>query len=175
MLGIITQQFNDAAFVSPLCGAGLIDVIVSLLQTASDFPQRALPVTPDFYTSSSSSSSSPPPTNTQDTPHTPFAFKCGVLRVLANICFQNVAVQNIAGEKGAVVAVMNQCRIDDHNPLLREWAVWALRNLTLGNERNSRLVSELRVNAVANQEELKTMNVNATLGSDGKVKIRNVN
>ena len=73
---------------------------------------------------------------------------------------------------GGLVAVLNSTRIDDLNPLQREWAILALRNLTRGNEENQQFLLSLRAEEVVQDEYLDAMGLEAVLGDDGKVAIR---
>ncbi|CAG8712827.1 11552_t:CDS:2, partial [Scutellospora calospora] len=44
---------------------------------------------------------------------------------------------------GGIPLVLNQCNIDDNNPYIREYAIFALRNLLINNSENQKLVKEL--------------------------------
>ncbi len=34
---------------------------------------------------------------------------------------------------GGVELLLSQCQLDEDSPLTREWALWAIRNLSIGN------------------------------------------
>ena len=67
---------------------------------------------------------------------------------------------------------MNHSVLDDWNPLMREHAVLALRNLLEGHEGNQRVVAELRAEDVAHKEQLQQSGIDAQLDADtGKVRV----
>jgi hypothetical protein len=102
---------------------------------------------------------------------TPYMFKSHLLRLVGSLSHGSVAWQTALGGR-AVYACMNHSVLDDHNPLMREHSVLALRNLLEGNETNQRIVSDLRTQAVANQEQLRQAGIEAEVDEEtGKVRV----
>lgn len=100
--------------------------------------------------------------------------KAEVVRTLGNLAFLHPSFQTEVGSLGGVELVMNQCRLDDKNPFLREWAVFALRNLLQGHAANQKIVEDLKVQAVANPDELSAAGIDANVDPlTGKVRVRN--
>ena len=95
--------------------------------------------------------------------NTPYQFKSNLLRLIASLAFQHRGFQSSFGAP-AIYACMNHSVLDTHNPLMREYAILALRNLLEENEENQKVVAELRAQGVANQEELAEMGVESEDG-----------
>ena len=103
---------------------------------------------------------------------TPYLFKSNCLRLLSSLVWRHRGMQDEVGVRGGIYALMNHSVLDEHNPLMREFAILGLRNALEDHEANQRIVSELRVNALANQDQLREMGVNTELDPmTGKIKI----
>lgn len=50
--------------------------------------------------------------------------------------------------------LLNCVKVDDGSPLVREWAVWAIRNLCEDNEEVQEIVAGLKMQGFANNDEL---------------------
>ena len=46
---------------------------------------------------------------------------------------------------GGLPAVLNHCNIDGHHPMLREWGVFAVRNLCAANRENQKAIEDLEL------------------------------
>lgn len=102
---------------------------------------------------------------------TPYQFKSHLLRLLASLAFQHPGFQSSLGGS-AIYACMNHSVLDSHNPLMREYAVLALRNLLEEHQDNQRIVAELRAEGIANQQELKEMGVETRMDDEtGKISV----
>lgn len=102
--------------------------------------------------------------------------KVDIVRLLGNLAFHHPVFQTEVGSLGGVELVMNQCRLDQHNPLLREWAVFALRNLLQGHSANQARVAGLSIQDVANSDELREAGISAEVDAgSGKVRVKNSN
>ncbi|SCV70274.1 BQ2448_1668 [Microbotryum intermedium] len=65
------------------------------------------------------------------------------VRFLSIAASDNQKAQEEIREKEGLVMVLGMCQIDDSNPTLREHALFAIRNLLKGNEKNQALVAGL--------------------------------
>ncbi|KAL3682949.1 hypothetical protein R1sor_000971 [Riccia sorocarpa] len=84
-------------------------------------------------------------------------YKRDIVAVVANIAHENKLVQNYVREKGKLLVVLQQCTVDRHNPFLREWGLWAMRNLLEGNDLNGKEVASLEMKETVNLPELTNM------------------
>lgn len=103
---------------------------------------------------------------------TPYLFKSNSLRLLSSLVWRHRGLQDEVGARGGIYALMNHSVLDDHNPLMREFSILGLRNALEDHEANQQIVSQLRVDAIANQDQLREMGVNTELDPrTGKIKI----
>ncbi|KAL0552969.1 hypothetical protein IC582_006847 [Cucumis melo] len=81
-------------------------------------------------------------------------FRRDIVAVIANCLYRRKHVQDDIRQKNGVFVLLQQCVADENNPFLREWGIWAVRNLLEGNLENQRLVSELEVQGSAHVPEI---------------------
>lgn len=72
-------------------------------------------------------------------------FRRDVVSVIANCAFQRKRVQDEVREKRGIPLLLQHCVTDEDNPFLREWGIWAMRNLLEGNMVNQQVVAELEL------------------------------
>ena len=77
------------------------------------------------------------------------------MRLLANCSFHNKAWQNRVREVNGIEAILSCTTINEKNPILREWALLAVRNLCDGNVANQRRIEELKPRKVLQDPTLK--------------------
>jgi len=95
-----------------------------------------------------------------------------LLRIVANVCFKRKPNQDAVRQKeGAIFTVLNQSAGDDNSPYLREWCIFAVRNLTEGNPENQEIISQLRAQSAVNSPLVQKAGMRAELTKDGKVKL----
>ncbi|KAI9022306.1 spinocerebellar ataxia type 10 protein domain-containing protein, partial [Phycomyces nitens] len=92
------------------------------------------------------------------------------VRFIGAMCFGDFEMQEKIRQLGGIPLILAQCRIDDNNPYIREYAVLAIRNILENNPENQRLVEEMKPIAAAQTPELDEMGLKATL-VDGKVRL----
>jgi len=88
--------------------------------------------------------------NTRDSKPTDFiqwndmmGLKRDLVRLIGNLCYNNKKNQDRVRELGGILAILDNCRIDDQNPYIGQWAVLAIRNLCDNNLENQRLISNI--------------------------------
>lgn len=81
-------------------------------------------------------------------------FRRDIVAVIANCLYRRKHVQDDIRRKNGVFVLLQQCVADENNPFLREWGIWAVRNLLEGNLENQRLVSELEVQGSVDVPEI---------------------
>lgn len=74
----------------------------------------------------------------------PDGYRSRLIRVVGNLCFRHTSRQNLVREEEFIPLLLAHCNVDDHNPLIREWALVALRNLCEGNEANQQYIDAMR-------------------------------
>lgn len=75
-------------------------------------------------------------------------FKCDLMRLVANCSYGHTRFQTAFGEGGGMECVMNETRLEEKNPYLKEWAIFVLRNLTENHERNQQRIADLKAQGV---------------------------
>jgi len=80
-----------------------------------------------------------------------FSFKKSLVKILANICYECKANQDKIREAGGIELILNCCRVDENHPYLKEWALFAVRNVTKDNLENIQ-----HIEAFQKQGETKT-------------------
>ncbi|XP_047321440.1 ataxin-10 [Impatiens glandulifera] len=81
-------------------------------------------------------------------------FRRDIVAVIGNCVYRRKEVQDEVRERKGIFVLLQQCVIDEENPFLREWGLWAVRNLLEGNMENQRFVSELELQGAADVPEI---------------------
>jgi hypothetical protein len=100
-------------------------------------------------------------------------YRRDVVAVLANAAHRNPRVQDAVREGGGLLLILQQCVVEDANPYLREWGLFAVRNLCEGNERNQEEIAGLEVWGGANTEETERMGFRVEVDG-GKPRLVNI-
>nr|XP_056718700.1 ataxin-10 [Euleptes europaea] len=82
-------------------------------------------------------------TGQEEISHPATGFKSHLIRLIANLCYRNKANQDKVYELDGIPLILDNCSIDDNNPFISQWAVYAIHNLTEQNERNQELISQM--------------------------------
>lgn len=100
-------------------------------------------------------------------------YRRDVVAVLANASHRNPQVQVAVREGGGLLLILQQCVVEDANPYLREWGLFAVRNLCEGNERTQAEIAGLEVRGGANTEETEKMGFRVEVDA-GKPRLVNI-
>ncbi|XP_059257766.1 ataxin-10 isoform X1 [Mustela nigripes] len=109
-------------------------------------------------------------------------FKSHLIRLIGNLCYKNKDnqdkknlicvgccrcgpdVQQVNGSSDSQVSeldgiplILDSCRMDDSNPFLTQWVVYAIRNLTEDNSQNQDLIAKMEEQGLADASLLKKM------------------
>ena len=76
-------------------------------------------------------------------PHPALNFKCNLVRLLGNLCYQNLGAQDRARELEAIAPLLECCNLDARNPFIQQWSVLAIRNLCEKNPLNQDVISSM--------------------------------
>ncbi|OWM67013.1 ataxin-10 [Punica granatum] len=90
-------------------------------------------------------------------------FRRDLVAVIANCSFRRRHVQDEIREKGGIPLLLQQCVTDEDNPFLREWGLWAIRNLLLDNPKNQQEVSDLKLEGSVDVPEVAELGLRVEL------------
>ncbi|XP_057597935.1 ataxin-10 isoform X2 [Hippopotamus amphibius kiboko] len=84
-------------------------------------------------------------------------FKSHLIRLVGNLCYKNKDNQDKVNELDGIPLILDSCSIDDSNPFLTQWVVYAIRNLTEDNSQNQDLIAKMEEQGLADASLLKKM------------------
>ncbi|XP_061214637.1 ataxin-10 isoform X4 [Neopsephotus bourkii] len=96
-------------------------------------------------------------TGQEEVLHPAVDFKSHLIRLIGNLCYKNKENQDKVYELDGIPLILDNCSIDDNNPFLNPWAVYAIRNLTEQNERNQELIAQMEEKGLADNSALESM------------------
>ncbi|KAG8438625.1 hypothetical protein GDO86_004983 [Hymenochirus boettgeri] len=109
----------------------------------------------------------------QDLIHAAVGFKAHLIRIIGNLCYKNKENQDKVFELDGISLILDNCSIDDNNPFLNQWAVFAIRNLTENNDRNQELIANMERQGLADSSLLKNMGLSVEQ-CDGKLVLKSL-
>eukprot|EP00252_Welwitschia_mirabilis_P000919 TRINITY_DN10910_c0_g1_i1.p2 TRINITY_DN10910_c0_g1~~TRINITY_DN10910_c0_g1_i1.p2 ORF type:complete len:198 (+),score=43.05 TRINITY_DN10910_c0_g1_i1:1057-1650(+) len=102
-------------------------------------------------------------------------FRRDLVSVLANAAFRRKRVQDRIRECNGIFVLLQQCIVDASNPFLKEWGLWALRNLLEDNKENQNEIADLQLQDSVNTQDIKQMGLKIEIDSStGRPKLVNV-
>ncbi|XP_058216445.1 uncharacterized protein LOC131327350 [Rhododendron vialii] len=84
-------------------------------------------------------------------------FRRDLVAVIGNCVYRRKHVQDEMRERNGILLLLQQCVIDEDNPFMREWGIWAVRNLLEGNAENQRVVADLEVQGSVDVPEITSL------------------
>ncbi|XP_031529529.1 ataxin-10 isoform X1 [Vicugna pacos] len=84
-------------------------------------------------------------------------FKSHLIRLIGNLCYKNKDNQDKVNELDGIPLILDSCSMDDSNPFLTQWVVYAIRNLTEDNSQNQDLIAKMEEQGLADTSLLKKM------------------
>ncbi|ORY41091.1 hypothetical protein BCR33DRAFT_353027 [Rhizoclosmatium globosum] len=102
-----------------------------------------------------------------------YMLKGAAIKVLSNLSYKCKEGQDEVRRTGGIPVILNHCHIDDAQPFVKEYAVFAIRNLCEGNLENQKLIESMEVIGLpeGQNEGLAAHGVRAGLSDDGRVRI----
>ncbi|KAJ3159035.1 hypothetical protein HK101_001145, partial [Irineochytrium annulatum] len=98
-----------------------------------------------------------------------FMVRCDAMKVVAGLCYGCSDVQDEFRRIGGLGVVLSCCKVDDGNPHLKEWAIFAIRNLCDNNPENQALIASLEPRALAPDDgTLQAAGLTARLTPEGR-------
>ncbi|XP_072856994.2 ataxin-10 [Pogona vitticeps] len=96
-------------------------------------------------------------TGQEEISHPVIGFKSHLIRLIGNLCYKNKTNQDKVYELDGIPLILDNCSIDDNNPFISQWAVYAIHNLTEQNERNQELIAQMEQQGLADNSVLESM------------------
>ncbi|KGL74989.1 Ataxin-10, partial [Tinamus guttatus] len=96
-------------------------------------------------------------TGQEEISHPAVGFKSHLIRLIGNLCYKNKENQDKVYQLDGIPLILDNCSIDDNNPFVNQWAVYAIRNLTEQNERNQELIAHMEERGLADNSILESM------------------
>ncbi|KAI8621433.1 spinocerebellar ataxia type 10 protein domain-containing protein [Chytriomyces sp. MP71] len=102
-----------------------------------------------------------------------YMMKVDAIKVLSNGSFKCKEAQDEIRRVGGIPIILSHCTIDDSNPFIKEWSVFAIRNLCDGNFENQKLIESMEAVGLpeGQNDGLAAHGVHAGLSADGRVRI----
>lgn len=102
-------------------------------------------------------------------------YRRDLVSVIANCLHGRKKVQDEIRQLKAIPLLLQQCVVDEHNPLVREWGLWGIRNLLEGNLENQNEVSEFQLQQPVNTPEIDGIGLRVVIDEKtGRPKLVNV-
>uniref|UniRef100_A0A6I8PPR3 Ataxin-10 n=1 Tax=Ornithorhynchus anatinus TaxID=9258 RepID=A0A6I8PPR3_ORNAN len=117
------------------------------------------------------STPSPLLTGDADSPSPAAGFKSRLLRLIGNLCYGNRDNQDQVRRLDGIPLILDHCRVDDHDPLLSQWAIFAIRNLTERNGRNQEFIARMERRGLADPALLRSAGLSVE-ERDGRLTLR---
>uniref|UniRef100_A0A674GKJ9 Ataxin-10 n=1 Tax=Taeniopygia guttata TaxID=59729 RepID=A0A674GKJ9_TAEGU len=96
-------------------------------------------------------------TGQEEISHPAVGFKSHLIRLIGNLCYKNKENQDKVYDLDGISLILDNCSIDDNNPFVSQWAVYAIRNLTEQNEQNQTLIAQMEHRGLADSSALERM------------------
>ncbi|XP_010191112.1 PREDICTED: ataxin-10 [Mesitornis unicolor] len=142
---------------------GLLDTAIDTLRLTHHAGQQAV----NIFTATRAM------TGEEEISHPAVNFKSHLIRLIGNLCYKNKENQNKVHDLDGIFLILDNCRIDDNNPFVNQWAVFAIRNLTEENERNQELIMQMDDEGLLDSCALKSMGLEVEK-QDGKLILRSL-
>ncbi|KAG8579915.1 hypothetical protein GDO81_011092, partial [Engystomops pustulosus] len=164
LLDLLCEMTSDADHLTCLQScAGLLDTVVDTLRLTQLAGKQSKNVFTSTHTASLGS----------DLTHAAMGFKAHLIRLIANLCYRNRENQEKIYQLDGIPLILDNCSIDDNNPFLNQWAVYAIRNLTENNEKNQELIASMERQGLADTSLLENMGLRVE-ERDGKLLLKSV-
>ncbi|KAA8894355.1 spinocerebellar ataxia type 10 protein domain-containing protein [Sphaerosporella brunnea] len=95
-----------------------------------------------------------------------------IVVIISSLAWGNRDVQDLVRESAGVQVILNQCKIDDDNPFIREHSIMCLRALLQGNPENQKIVEELNAREVVPNEVLDKHGYATFIDPNGRIKLK---
>lgn len=80
-----------------------------------------------------------------------YGFKRNIIGLIANLLYKNVSAQEYLRKSDGLAALLDCAKIDNRNPFIMQWAIFAIRNALQDNQQNQQLVAQLRKQGIVEE------------------------
>ncbi|KAM9311485.1 ataxin-10 [Gastrophryne carolinensis] len=162
LLDVLCEMTSDCEHLTCLQSCpGLLETVVDTLRLTHLAGKQSKNIFTSTHTASLGT----------DLTHAAVGFKAHLIRLIANLCYKNKENQDKIYQLEGVPLILDNCSIDDNNPFLNQWAIYAIRNLTENNEKNQELIAKLERQGLADTSMLKSMGLHVE-ERDGKLVLK---
>ncbi|KAK3601607.1 hypothetical protein CHS0354_027855 [Potamilus streckersoni] len=99
-----------------------------------------------------------------DMQHPSYGLKKDLIRLIANLAYKNKTNQDKVRELRGIPLILDLTKLDQRNPFITQWAVFAIHNLCEGNNNNKAVLAGIKMEGLAdNVHLLQEFGVNAEL------------
>ena len=99
-------------------------------------------------------------------------YRVDLIAIIGNAAFNRARVCDDVANLGGLPIVLNHTRGEDDEPYLREWALWAVRNMTQASDMARNKISELQPQAIEESEDLLSRGLGVELNREtGKPRV----
>ncbi|XP_077230470.1 uncharacterized protein LOC143863630 [Tasmannia lanceolata] len=95
-------------------------------------------------------------------------YRSEIVAVIGNCTFRRKHVQDEIRSQKGILLLLQQCVVDEDNPFLREWGIWAVRNLLEGNVENQQEVVELELQGSVDMPEIARLGLRVEVDEKSK-------
>lgn len=82
-------------------------------------------------------------------------FKCNLIRLIGNLCYENQSNQDQVREVQGLELILDCSPLDIRNPMITQWVVFAIRNLCQNNPENQQVILQMDKKGQRDKEVLK--------------------
>ena len=99
-------------------------------------------------------------------------YKSDIIAVLGNLAYRRPAVQGIMAKQGALELLLSSTKFDPDAAIVREWALWAVKNMCDNNPEVQAEIGKLKIDTVVVDEALSRQGMGVELDrATGKLKM----
>ncbi|XP_068702256.1 ataxin-10-like isoform X2 [Montipora foliosa] len=98
-------------------------------------------------------------------------FQRDLVRVIGNMCYRHRPNQDTVRELDGISLLLDHCNVDDQNPYICQWAIFAIRNILENNKANQDIVASIDRLGLADTSRLRQFGVDAVELDGGRIKL----
>ena len=73
-----------------------------------------------------------------------FGFRRNLIGLIGNLVYENKPAQDYLRESEGLAALLDCAKIDERNPFILQWSIFAIRNSLQKNEQNQNFIIQLK-------------------------------
>ncbi|KAJ1736614.1 Ataxin-10 [Coemansia sp. Benny D160-2] len=100
-----------------------------------------------------------------------FMFKCDLIQIIGNLSFKNIAMQDLMREIDGLSLVLDNMRIDDNHPFIKEYAIVALKWLLENNKSSHDYVRSMEAGKPTLDPSIAAPGLETTVDDQNKISI----